>query len=101
MELLCFYIVAYMNASSESSDETAHLPLVLLNRCTCMFSPRFVMLTGLRCWFAGSKSYKSLRCSYTLSAGNFCKQFGTRTGVTECRACSGSKQFATLVVFLK
>ena len=29
------------------------------------------------------------------SAGNLCKQFGPRSGPTECRACSGSKLFDT------
>ena len=35
------------------------------------------------------------------SADIFCKQFGTRSGPTSCRACSGSKLFDTLMVFLK
>ena len=34
------------------------------------------------------------------SADNFCKQFGTRSCPTKCRAWSGSKLFATLVVLL-
>ena len=29
------------------------------------------------------------------SAGNLCKQFGPRSGPTECQACSGSKLFDT------
>ena len=36
-----------------------------------------------------------------LSAENFCKQFGTRSGPTESRAWSGSNLFDTQMVFLK
>ena len=36
-----------------------------------------------------------------LSADSFCKQFETRLGPTQCRAWSGSKLFATLMVLLK
>ena len=36
-----------------------------------------------------------------LSADNFCKQFGPRSGLTKCRAWSGSKLFDPLMVFLK
>ena len=36
-----------------------------------------------------------------LSAENLCKLFGTTSGQTFCGACSGSKQFTTLKVFLK
>ena len=35
------------------------------------------------------------------SSDNFCKQFGSRSGPTKCRAWSGSKLFDTLMVFLK
>ena len=35
------------------------------------------------------------------SAVNLCKQFGPRSGMTECRSWSGSKLFDTLIVFLK
>ena len=35
------------------------------------------------------------------STGNFCKQFGPRSGPTKCRARSGSKLFDTLMVLLK
>ena len=35
------------------------------------------------------------------SADNLCKQFGPRSGPTECRSWSGSKLFDTLIVFLK
>ena len=35
------------------------------------------------------------------SADNFCKQFGPRSGPTECRALSVSNLFDTLMVFLK
>ena len=35
------------------------------------------------------------------SADNLYKQFGPRSGPTKCRACSGSKLFDTLVVFLE
>ena len=35
------------------------------------------------------------------SADNFCKQFGPRSGPTKRRACSGSKLYDTLMVFLK
>ena len=34
-------------------------------------------------------------------ADKLCKQFGPRSGPTECRSLSGSKQFDTLIVFLK
>ena len=34
------------------------------------------------------------------SADNLSKQFGPRPGPTKCRACSGSKLFDTLLVFL-
>ena len=34
-------------------------------------------------------------------ADNICKQLGTRSGLTKCQSRSGSKQFGTLVVFLK
>ena len=36
-----------------------------------------------------------------LSADNFCKQFGPRSGLIKCQAGSGSKLFDTLMVFLK
>ena len=32
---------------------------------------------------------------------NLCKQFGSRSGPTKCRAWSGSKLFDTLIIFLK
>ena len=35
------------------------------------------------------------------SAENFCKQFGPRSGLTNCRAWSGPKLFLTLIVFRK
>ena len=35
------------------------------------------------------------------SADNLCKQFVSRSGLTNCRARSGSKQFDTLMVSLK
>ena len=35
------------------------------------------------------------------SSDNLCKQFGPRSGPTECRSLSGSKLFDTLIVFLK
>ena len=35
------------------------------------------------------------------SAVNLCKQFGTRSGLMECQAWSGSKLFDTLMTFLK
>ena len=35
------------------------------------------------------------------SADNIHKQFGPRSGPTECWSCSGSKLFDTLIVFLK
>ena len=35
------------------------------------------------------------------SADNLCKQFGPRSGSTEHRSLPGSKQFDTLIVFLK
>ena len=35
------------------------------------------------------------------SADNLCKQFGPRSGPTECRSRSGPKQLDTLMVFLK
>ena len=35
------------------------------------------------------------------SADNLCKQFGHRSGLTECRSWSGSKLFDTLIVLLK
>ena len=35
------------------------------------------------------------------SADNLCKQFGPRSGPTECRSRFGSKPFDTLTVFLK
>ena len=34
-------------------------------------------------------------------AGNFCKQFGPRSGMTKCHAQSGTKLFDTQMVFLK
>ena len=34
-------------------------------------------------------------------ADNICKQLGTRSGLTKCQSWSWSKQFGTLVVFLK
>ena len=40
-------------------------------------------------------------CQLVSSAGNLCKQFGSRSGPTKCRARSGSKLFGTLKVFLK
>ena len=39
-----------------------------------------------------------LNCRLLIS---LCKQFGTRSGLTSCRAGSGSKLFDTLMVFLK
>ena len=41
------------------------------------------------------------RCHILPSAENLCKQFGPRSGPTECRSWSGSKPFDTLIVFLK
>ena len=35
------------------------------------------------------------------SADNLCKLFGPRSGPIECHACSGSKLFDNLMVFLK
>ena len=35
------------------------------------------------------------------SADNPCKQFGSRSGLTICRAWSGSRLFGTLMLFLK
>ena len=35
------------------------------------------------------------------SADNFCKQFGPRSGPTECQSWSGFNMFDTLIVFLK
>ena len=35
------------------------------------------------------------------SAANLCKQFGLRSGPTECRSLSGSKLFDTLTVLAK
>ena len=32
---------------------------------------------------------------------NFCEQFEPRSGSTKCNACTGSKLFDTLMVFLK
>ena len=36
-----------------------------------------------------------------LSADNFCEQLGPRSGLTERRAWSGSKQFDIMIVCLK
>ena len=35
------------------------------------------------------------------SADNLCKQFGPRSGPTECWSFAGTKLFDTLIVFLK
>ena len=35
------------------------------------------------------------------SADNLCKQFGSRSRLTDCRSWSGSKLFDTLIVFLR
>ena len=40
-------------------------------------------------------------CLLVPSAGNLCKQFGPRSGPTDCWAWSGSKLFDSLMVFLK
>ena len=40
-------------------------------------------------------------CVLVSSADNLSKMFGPRPGPTKCRACSGSKLFDTLKVFLK
>ena len=40
-------------------------------------------------------------CLLVSSADNLCKQFGSRSGPTKCRAWSGSKLFDTLMIFLK
>ena len=47
-------------------------------------------------------SYSLTLCLLVSSADNLCKQFGTRSGLTKCRAWSGSKLFDSLVlVFLE
>ena len=38
-------------------------------------------------------------CLLVSSAGNICKQFGSRSGLTKCQAWSGSILFDTLMVF--
>ena len=40
-------------------------------------------------------------CDILLFADNLCKQFGPKSGPTECRSWPGSKPFDTLIVFLK
>ena len=40
-------------------------------------------------------------CPLVLSADNFCKQFGPRSGPTECRSWSGSNCLSSYIVFLK
>ena len=40
-------------------------------------------------------------CPLEMTADNLCKQFGPRPGLTKCWVLSGSKLFATLMVFLK
>ena len=48
------------------------------------------------------KGYSPLTlCVLMSSAGIISKQVGSRTGPTKCRACSRSKLFDTLMVFLK
>ena len=36
-----------------------------------------------------------------LSSDSFCKQFGPKSGLAECRAWFGSKLFDILIIFLK
>ena len=43
----------------------------------------------------------SFFASSNLSADYLYKQFGPRSGPTECQSWSGSKRFDTLIVFLK
>ena len=46
------------------------------------------------------KSTLSMLAWLLSSADNICKQFGSRSGPTDCRSYSGSKLFDTLIVFL-
>ena len=39
------------------------------------------------------------KVSKNMSAENFCKHFGPRSGPTECRAWSGSKPLDTMIEF--
>ena len=41
------------------------------------------------------------KCLLVPFVDNLCKQFGPRSGPTKCLAWSGSKQFDTLMAFLK
>ena len=45
--------------------------------------------------------FSTTLCPLASSADSICKQFGNRSGSTECRAWSGSKLFDTQMVFLK
>ena len=51
--------------------------------------------------FKNARNIFFLLLQEMLSADKLCKQFGPRPGPTECRSCSGSKLFDTLIVFLK
>ena len=63
------------------------------------------------CWYLLQTIWNQIRPDKTLnsstpyqleaSADIFCKQFGTRSGLTKCRSWPGSKLFDTLMVFLK
>ena len=59
------------------------------------------MVIGLVGNFLVSNYYILTLYRLVSSDDNFCKQFGSRSGPTECRARSGSKLFDTLMVFLK
>ena len=61
----------------------------------------FSVYKGLKTKYSMCCVWALTLCLLVLSADNFWKQFGPRSGPTFCRAWSGTKLFDTLNVFLK
>ena len=57
-------------------------------------------LAGTPCYHTSLIDHFTLRLLVS-SADNLCKQFGPRSGLTNCQAWSGSKLFDILMLFLK
>ena len=57
--------------------------------------------TLLKNYEYGDSKHDFLRMAQVSAADNLCKQFGPRSGLTNCQAGSRSKLFDTLMVFLK
>ena len=85
---------SFTPAISKGSEQHARL-------CTCTIASGHARMITVR-FHAPFYRLRLLRCILILnllvaSADNLCKQFGSRSGPTECRAGSGSKLFGMLM----